>query len=54
MKKEVKKTPRVAMKAPRTLDTLYPTKVAVIRMGPGVTWPSAMPSKNSFVLSHLI
>ena len=46
--KEGEKIATVATTAPRRRCVRYPTNAAVMTMGPGVTWPRAMPSMNVF------
>src|SRR5215210_7075463 len=47
-----KKMPTVANSAPGTPASKYPTKVAVVETGPGVTWPTATASKSSWSLKR--
>ena len=49
---EGRKIERVERKAPNNPLILYPMKVAVIKIGPGVIWPIAMESINSLSVSH--
>ncbi len=42
----------VAFSAPQKPASLYPMKVALIRIGPGVICPKAIASANSLVVSH--
>ena len=43
---EGRNTATVAMNAPGTPAMTYPTKVAVLRSGPGVNWPIAIASRS--------
>ena len=47
-----RKMPTVDSRAPGSPAILYPMKAALMRIGPGVNCPIAMPSANSCVLSQ--